>query len=89
MEDILPRIQAGLKNTGLLNGKSRIIASDINDIKYGYPIYDLNYSRTRGKIMEYLAQAQIIPCGRYGSWRYFSMEDSLLDGRRAARITLQ
>jgi len=28
----------------------------------------------------------IIPCGRYGSWRYFSMEDAILDGKQVADI---
>ncbi|MDP2940956.1 MAG: FAD-dependent oxidoreductase [Candidatus Omnitrophota bacterium] len=83
--NILARLEADLKNTGLLNG-SRIIASDINEIKYGYPIYDLNYSRVREKIIRYLRQGQVIPCGRYGSWRYFSMEDSILDGKRVAGL---
>ncbi len=84
-KNILARMEADLKNTGLLNG-SRIIASDINEIKYGYPIYDLNYSRARGEIIRYLARARVIPCGRYGSWRYFSMEDSLLDGKRVTGL---
>jgi protoporphyrinogen oxidase len=59
---------------------------DINDIKYGYPIYDSQYNRARGDIINELNRHNIIACGRYGSWRYFSMENAILDGRRAASL---
>jgi protoporphyrinogen oxidase len=65
-----------------------MLVEDTNDIKYGYPIYDSNYSKSRGEILEFLAQNNIMPCGRYGSWRYLSMEDAILDGRDVARRAL-
>jgi protoporphyrinogen oxidase len=85
---IITRIKEDLKKTGLLKGSDRICCQQINDIEYGYPVYDLNYNRARNRIIDYLGTGGIIPCGRYGSWRYFSMEDSLLDGRRAADLII-
>lgn len=73
-----------LLKTGILGDKDQICAQDINEIHYGYPIYDLRYNRARSEITQYLTARDILPCGRYGSWRYFSMEDALLDGRRVA-----
>jgi len=35
-------------------------------------------------IAEFLMQNNIFACGRYGSWRYMSMEDVLLEGRQIA-----
>jgi len=85
-KNIIGRIEAGLKRTGILDGEAQVLCRDINDIKYGYPIYDKNYSRAREGIIKYLAQNDILACGRYGFWQYFSMEDALLDGKRAAQM---
>jgi len=68
----------------VLTPADRICLEDINDIKYGYPVYDNNYRRSREGILKFLVGNNIIPCGRYGSWRYMSMEDVILDGKIVA-----
>jgi protoporphyrinogen oxidase len=83
--NIVGRIEKGLKETGILDAGARVQCRDVNDIKYGYPIYDRNYSSAREGILKYLTRNDILSCGRYGSWRYFSMEDAMLDGKRAAQ----
>ncbi len=83
---IVSRIGEGLKRAGILDGREKICVQDINEIEYGYPIYDLHYHQARGAVTKYLNDHKVIPCGRYGSWRYFSMEDAILDGRRAAEL---
>ncbi len=88
-DNIALRIKRDLKKVGLLTKNERIYVVDINDIKYGYPIYDVNYRQSRQTILTYLSRNNIISCGRYGSWRYLSMEDVLLDGAQAARRLLK
>jgi len=83
---IVCRIKDDLKKAGLFSSDVKIISQEINDIEYGYPIYDANYKQAREVILKYLTLKNIIPCGRYGSWRYFSMEDAILDGKQAADI---
>ncbi|MFA4853739.1 MAG: FAD-dependent oxidoreductase [Candidatus Omnitrophota bacterium] len=83
-ENIVKRVLNDLHRTGILSKKNRIAVLDTNDIKYGYPIYDQYYSRATAGIKEFLSRNNIIACGRYGSWEYMSMEDAILDGRRAA-----
>ncbi len=78
------RIKEDLKRVGLLSEKDRIVVEDTNDIKYGYPIYDRNYHSARSGILSYCSLRQLIPCGRYGSWRYMSMGDVILDGKLVA-----
>lgn len=73
-----------LKKINILRAQEDILVQDINDIKYGYPIYDFNYRLAREGIVKFLAQNNIISCGRYGSWRYMSMEDVLLEGKNVA-----
>ncbi|HDP16311.1 MAG TPA: protoporphyrinogen oxidase [Candidatus Omnitrophica bacterium] len=69
----------------------RIIASDDDieicfpvDIKYGYAIYDSNRDRAVHVIKNYMKHFGIYSIGRYGSWRYMSMEDVILEGRKTA-----
>lgn len=83
-DSIAFRIKEDLRKVGIMSLKDKIHAQDINDIKYGYPIYDKNYLQTRGKILEILSGNNIIACGRYGSWRYMSMEDVILEGKDTA-----
>ncbi len=84
-KNITAHIMQELKKVGILNQSDKICVSDVNDIHYGYPIYDLHYSRSRQDALRFLAKHNIIGCGRYGSWRYMSMEDSILDGREMLR----
>ena len=81
---IVLRIMEDLKKIGILAQGDGIISEDICDIKYAYPLYDSNYQQTRREITEYLSRNGIFPVGRYGSWRYMSMEDVILDGKMTA-----
>jgi len=85
---IISRSIQDLLKVNLLRSKSDILVQDTNDIKYGYPIYDFNYHRAREGILGYLGQNNIVSCGRYGSWRYMSMEDVLLDGKQVAQAVI-
>jgi len=79
-KDTISQIKNDLRKVGILNG-DKITVEHKNDIKYGYPIYDNNYNNCREKILEFLLKNRIISCGRYGSWRYMSMEGAILEGK--------
>jgi len=87
--NILLRIKEDLERVGILSKKDKICVEDINDIKYGYPIYDRNYLLARERIIKFLAQNGIICCGRFGFWRYMSMEDVILNGKEVAECLLK
>ena len=82
--EIISHILRDLKKVGILPEMGRIRVQDINDINYGYPIYDRHYKTAREKIVKFFTERNVIPCGRYGAWKYMSMEDAILDGRRIA-----
>lgn len=77
------RIKEDLKKIGILRNEKDICCQDINDIKYSYPIYDTNYSFLRNKILSFLLKNDIVSCGRYGGWRYISIEGAIIDGKNA------
>jgi protoporphyrinogen oxidase len=78
---MVSRIKEDLNKIGLLDGQDSICVSDTNDIRYGYPIYDYNYQTAREEVFKFLNKYDVFPSGRYGSWRYMSMEDVVLDGK--------
>lgn len=73
-----------LLESGVIFAKKDVVVCDIVDIKYGYPIYDHNYSYATNTISKFLSENDIYNIGRYGSWRYMTMEDAILDGKRIA-----
>jgi protoporphyrinogen oxidase len=81
---LVQRIIKDLSACGIISKNNKLAVLDINDIKYGYPIYDKNYSHATGAIKRFLSRNQITVCGRYGSWQYMSMEDAIIDGKNAA-----
>ncbi len=79
-KEIRDRVIRHLNVTGVLSkGGKDVCCEHINDIKYGYPVYDKNYKSARGKILKFLAKNNVISCGRYGGWSYSSMEDVILE----------
>lgn len=66
----------------IISSRNDIVSSEIIDIKYGYPIYDKNYQNAVKEVLRFLLSCGIYSIGRYGSWRYMTMEDALLDGKR-------
>ena len=83
-QTIVERIIEDLIKAGILYEDDKIIAQDVNDIKYGYIIYDQNYQRNTKCILDFLAKHDIYSIGRYGAWRYMSMEDAILQGKEIA-----
>jgi UDP-galactopyranose mutase len=79
------RIIKGLIKAGILSSERDIRVKDSIDIKYGYPVYGQDRSRSLDTIFSYLKQKNIYPIGRYGRWEYMSMEDAILEGKRIAQ----
>lgn len=72
-----------LEKIGLLNGKSIVHISEV-EIPYAYPIYVRSNENLVGKIRSFLNQYNILLAGRFGSWTYSYMEESILEGKRVA-----
>lgn len=82
------RILEDLQKAEILSHNSKLIVKDINDIKYGYIIYDKDYPKNRKTIFDFLSDNDIYSIGRYGGWQYMSMEDCILDGKRIAQFSV-
>lgn len=54
-------------------------------IEYAYVHFDGHYAKARSTIFDWLQGQGILSIGRYGAWKYGSMEDSLDAGKAAAK----
>lgn len=83
-KDIAKQALKDLYRSGILSKENKVLVSDVNDIKYGYPIYDRYYPGATAAVKTFLSRNNVFACGRYGSWEYMSMEDTILDGKRVS-----
>lgn len=79
------RIIKDLIKAGIITSRDRILAKLVLDIKYAYPLYDHNYRESVVIIQRFLRKNNIYSMGRFGSWKYFSMEDVIDQARKIAR----
>jgi protoporphyrinogen oxidase len=77
-----------LEKFGIISGAGDIEVCVPLDIKYGYVIYDPNRTCVVKVVKDYLKRFNIYSIGRYGSWRYMSMEDVILEGKETAECLL-
>ena len=68
----------------MVQSQDAIAVADTVDIPYAYVIYDEERKKSLPTIVNYLRQHDVFSIGRYGSWAYMSMEDTLLQGKEVA-----
>ncbi len=79
---ILSEVELALRRTGILKSSNKICCCNVNDLKYAYVIYDKQYTEARKKILQFFLKNNIIVCGRFGGWRYLSMEDVIIESKK-------
>ena len=66
----------------LLNfSKQDILTQKIIKISHAYVIYNFWREQNLAKIHKSLNHSKIYSCGRYGEWKYSSMQEAFLDGQ--------
>jgi len=83
---IVAKIIKDLLKIGIIEKKENIKEIVINDIKYAYPVYDLDWKEAREKILNYLKKYRIFCIGRFGNWKYMSMEDVILESLKFSKF---
>lgn len=61
-----------------------IATTKIIDIKHAYVIYNFWREKHLARLLQTLTQDNIYSIGRYGAWKYCSMQETLLDGKQIA-----
>lgn len=81
----LEQTRAGLIDMGLLTEEHEVVLERVVDIPVGYVVFDRRRREILPKLMRFFLDHDVIPMGRYGSWDYLAMEDSLAHGRAVAQ----
>jgi len=84
IEKIKEEIAATLVREKVISSYTDLVAYSVLNIKYGYPIYDHNYRYAVSTVTNFLSGLGVYSIGRYGSWKYMTMEDVLLEGQNIA-----
>jgi protoporphyrinogen oxidase len=73
-----------LEKCGILQKGDRILTRHFIDIRFAYVVFDQHRQKHLQSLIDYLESRDIYTAGRYGQWDYYSMEDSILSGKKAA-----
>lgn len=77
-KSILTNVKYSLKKLSYPLSKIKFI--DIRNVEYGNVIYKIGMEKKRDIIQDYLMSEGIISIGRFGKWKYFWSDQSLLSG---------
>ncbi len=88
VEAAFERSVADLGSCGILRGGDRVLTRHVIDIAYAYVVFDEHRQTHLQNLINYLETRDIYTAGRYGRWDYYSMEDSILSGKKAADAAL-
>ena len=78
------RSVADLERCGILRRGDRVLTRLDLDIKSAYVVFDEHRQTHLQNLIGYLESSNIHTAGRYGQWDYYSMEDSIRSGKKAA-----
>ncbi len=83
-DKIVEQVIRGLIEAGVLESEDQIIVKEVVDTKYAYPILSKDYDERISLIQSFLRENDILSLGRFGSWRYLTMEEAILNGKQIA-----
>jgi protoporphyrinogen oxidase len=74
-----------LLERGFLEDEEQVVYSRVLDIPEAYVVFDRERRRVLPELFRWFLEHDVVPVGRYGTWDYLAMEDSLVHGREVAR----
>jgi protoporphyrinogen oxidase len=84
LEELQKKTDLAIKKTVsfLKLSKNNIIAQKILHLDQAYVLYDSWHQENVSKILHQLQTCDIYSIGRYGSWKYSSMQEAVIDGKK-------
>lgn len=89
VEQATTRCLEDLLRMNVLEDRDQVVSVKTIDIPHAYVILDLARSDALRVIDRFLDQAGIMSAGRFGSWDYYSMEDSFMSGKNAGAMAAE
>jgi protoporphyrinogen oxidase len=79
---------ADLRKVGLIREDDQVLCAKAMLLKYANIIFDLDRNAALKTVHDYLDDAGISYCGRYGDWGYMWTDESFISGEKAAQKAL-
>jgi protoporphyrinogen oxidase len=89
VEQAYERSIVDLQKAGILRQDDKVLTRHVLDIKFAYVVFDEHRQRRLHTLLDYLESRDIYSAGRYGNWDYYSMEDSILSGKKTAEKVIR
>ncbi len=84
LNTVADQVVIDLQRVGLIGDLQDVILQYPVAIPFAYIVYDREHHEATKGIHQFLREQGIWSIGRYGRWRYTTMEDAIRDGRDAA-----
>jgi hypothetical protein len=81
---LVDKTKNDLFKAGILQTDDEILVTEPLYIPCAYIVYNRERTSALSSIVQFLHSNDIYSEGRYGEWKYSSMEDALMDGRKIA-----
>lgn len=80
--DVLKNVEYSLRKLNYPINKIKFI--DLRRIEFGNVVFKLGMEEKRDKVLKYLREQEIISIGRFGEWKYYWSDQSLISGINGA-----
>ena len=87
-EGLEERVEEGLRASGCVEGRPKVVSMHVEDIPYAYPVPTVRRDGALQAIQPWLMKHDIYSRGRFGAWKYEigNMDHSVKMGSDAARL---
>lgn len=83
-EELEKQVQECLLKLGWIKQPQDIVRIVRNCFPYAYPVHDLHRGERVRRLLHFLQTKQVWSIGRFGAWRYSSMDDAITEAFRIA-----
>lgn len=83
-KDLERQVLSHLLKLGWIGQAADVVFVMRNYFPYAYPVHDLERARRVSRLMDFLRSNQVWSIGRFGAWRYSSIDDAITEAFRVA-----
>lgn len=85
---LMERVVQDLRRCGFIKNEDRILLEEVSVNRYANVIYDFDRSAALGIVHQFLDDARIDYCGRYGDWNHAWTDEAFISGEQRAKRVL-
>jgi len=88
-DELERRVLGRLEKLGLISQPADVVRVVRNHFPYAYPVHDLKRASCVERLLEFLKSKQVWSLGRFGAWRYSSIDDAITEALHATPQILE